>query len=119
MKNDRILATLLAGLVALTAGTAAAMPAPEADPSAAPQSVVVQVHGVVLDTSGQPVIGAGVLEVGKTSNGVLTAADGTFVLTVNRGASLEISCMPILRLRILGIEIRKYSRREKPARLFL
>ena len=104
MKNDRILATLLAGLVALTAGTAAAMPAPEADPSAAPQSVVVQVHGVVLDTSGQPVIGAGVLEVGKTSNGVLTAADGTFVLTVNRGASLEISCIGYETIVVTPVE---------------
>ena len=51
----------------------------------------MQVKGVVLDSSDQPVIGATVIEVGTKSNGTLTRADGSFTLTVARGASLQIS----------------------------
>ena len=51
----------------------------------------VQVKGVVLDTSGEPVIGASVIELGTQSNGTLTGADGSFSITVARGASIRIS----------------------------
>ena len=51
----------------------------------------MQVKGVVLDSSDLPVIGATVIEVGTKSNGTLTRADGSFTLTVARGASLQIS----------------------------
>ena len=51
----------------------------------------VQVKGVVLDTSGEPVIGASVIELGTQSNGTLTGADGSFSITVARGVSIRIS----------------------------
>ena len=51
----------------------------------------VQVKGVVLDTSDQPIIGASVIETGTKSNGTLTGADGSFALSITQGASLRIS----------------------------
>ena len=50
----------------------------------------IQVSGIVTDTSGESVIGASVLEVG-TTNGVITDLDGKFMLTVKKGATLQIS----------------------------
>ena len=51
----------------------------------------VQVKGVVLDSNGQPVIGAGVIEVGTQGNGTVTGADGSFTLSINRGAKIRVS----------------------------
>jgi TonB-linked SusC/RagA family outer membrane protein len=51
----------------------------------------VQVKGVVLDTNGEPVMGAGVIEVGTQGNGTVTGADGSFTLSINRGAKIRIS----------------------------
>lgn len=48
------------------------------------------VKGQVVDATGLPVIGATVKEVG-TNNGIVTDIDGNFSLTVQAGASLEIS----------------------------
>jgi TonB-linked outer membrane protein, SusC/RagA family len=73
--------------------------------SPAPQAgTVVQVRGVVLDTSGQPIIGAGVVEVGANSNGTLTGNDGSFALAINRGASLEISCIGYETITVTPVE---------------
>ena len=44
----------------------------------------VRVQGVVLDATGEPVIGASILEKG-TSNGVITDLDGKFSLNVRYG----------------------------------
>lgn len=46
--------------------------------------------GIVRDASGEPVIGASVVEKG-TSNGIITDLDGKFTLKVKSGAVLEIS----------------------------
>lgn len=52
-----------------------------------------QVSGTVLEAStGEPVIGASVLEVG-TTNGIITDLDGNFVLSVTEGNDLQISYM--------------------------
>ena len=51
----------------------------------------VQVKGVVLDTSDLPIIGASVIETGTQSNGTLTGPDGSFTISIARGASLKIS----------------------------
>lgn len=48
------------------------------------------VKGTVVDGTGEPVIGANVLEVG-TTNGIITDLDGHFQLTVQPGAQLQIS----------------------------
>ena len=49
-----------------------------------------QVTGVIVDESGEPIIGASILEKG-TSNGTITDFDGNFTLEVAEGATLEIS----------------------------
>lgn len=48
------------------------------------------ITGVVIDTNGEPVIGASVVEKG-TTNGGITNLDGRFTLTVKLGAVLKIS----------------------------
>ena len=62
-----------------------------ASEAVAQAKATVQVKGVVLDTSDQPIIGASVIETGTKSNGTLTGADGSFALTITQGASLRIS----------------------------
>ncbi|MBR5928782.1 MAG: TonB-dependent receptor plug domain-containing protein, partial [Prevotella sp.] len=57
----------------------------------APGKETAQVKGVVLDSDRQPIIGASVIEVGTQSNGTLTGADGSFALTITKGASVRIS----------------------------
>ena len=49
-----------------------------------------QVSGVIVDETGEPIIGASILEKG-TTNGTITDFDGNFVLDVAEGATLEIS----------------------------
>ena len=48
------------------------------------------ITGVVVDATGEPVIGASVLEVG-TTNGTITDVDGNFTIQVPVGAKLEVS----------------------------
>ena len=48
------------------------------------------VKGIVVDNLGEPVPGANVVEKG-TTNGIITAMDGAFSLTVARDAVLEFS----------------------------
>lgn len=50
----------------------------------------VTATGVVLDATGQPVIGASIVEKG-TTNGCITDIDGKFTLSVKQGAILQIS----------------------------
>jgi len=54
----------------------------------------VQVSGTVLDATGQPVIGATVLEVGaNVVNGVVTDVDGKFSIGVPANSSLQVDCI--------------------------
>ena len=50
------------------------------------------ISGKVIDTGGQPVIGAAVMVPG-TTNGATTDLDGNFTLRVAAGPSLEVSCI--------------------------
>lgn len=59
--------------------------------SAYAQTVVGK--GQVVDANGIPVIGASVIEVGSTTNGVITDIDGNFSITVPASAQIEISCI--------------------------
>ena len=86
---SKFLSFVCGGLVALGA-CCVSLPA-RASEGVLQQRTTMQVKGVVLDSSDQPVIGATVIEVGTKSNGTLTRADGSFTLTVARGASLQIS----------------------------
>lgn len=49
-----------------------------------------KVEGVVLDQSGEPIIGANVVEKG-TMNGIITDMDGKFILDVGMDATLVVS----------------------------
>jgi hypothetical protein len=85
----KCISVICAGLLTL-AVSATATPV-TADKTVLETSAAVQVKGVVLDSSGMPIIGATVMEVGSTNNGTLTKSDGTFEISVNKGASLRIS----------------------------
>lgn len=56
------------------------------------QQTRILVSGRILDSSGQPVPGASVIEKG-TTNGVNTDIDGKFTISVKSGTSLEVSCI--------------------------
>lgn len=47
-----------------------------------------KVKGVVVDSSNQPLIGAGIVQVGNTTNGTVSDIDGSFSLNVPETASL-------------------------------
>ena len=55
----------------------------------------ITVKGTVTDATGEPVIGANVLEKG-TTNGVITDIDGNFQLQTSRGAILQVSFVGFL-----------------------
>lgn len=50
-----------------------------------------QLKGVVKDAAGEPIIGASVVEKGRTSNGTITDVDGNFELKISRGSSIIVS----------------------------
>ena len=51
-----------------------------------------RISGTVVDTNGDPVIGAGVTQVG-TTNGVITDADGNYVFNVPDGALINVEAL--------------------------
>ena len=85
---SKFLSAICAGMLLLGASMPMEASASEA---VAQAKATVQVKGVVLDTSDQPIIGATVIESGTQSNGTLTGADGSFAITITQGASLRIS----------------------------
>jgi hypothetical protein len=50
-----------------------------------------RITGTVVDATGEPIIGANVLEKGVAANGTVTDAEGNFVLEVADNAVLQIS----------------------------
>ena len=85
---SKFLSAICASL--LLFGTSA-VAAPVMTGEAVLQQATVQVKGIVLDSSGQPIIGAGVIEVGTQGNGTITGADGSFTISITKGAKLKIS----------------------------
>ena len=51
----------------------------------------ITLNGNVKDTTGEPIIGASIVEKGNTTNGTITDLDGKFTLNVAPGATLVIS----------------------------
>lgn len=49
--------------------------------------------GKVVDSNGEPIIGATVIERGSTTNGVITDVDGAFSIKVPSGKQIEVSCI--------------------------
>ena len=56
-----------------------------------PSSKKKKVTGVVKDVMGEPLIGANVVEKGRSTNGVITDFNGKFTLEVDESASLVVS----------------------------
>ncbi len=50
-----------------------------------------QITGTILDSRGEPIIGANVIEKSAASNGTITDIDGHFTLNVNKNATLLVS----------------------------
>lgn len=80
--NKRILLTACAVLCMSIAGFAQAL-----------SGKTVKASGVIKDAKGEPVIGAVVIQKGKSSHGTTTDLEGKFTLEVPENASLEISCI--------------------------
>ena len=103
MQNFRkILAVICTGMVGC-AFTATADPIQTVE-TVLQTRAVIQVKGVVHDSSNQPIIGATVMEVGSQSNGTVTAADGSFTLSVQKGASLRISYIGYTTITVVAQE---------------
>lgn len=58
--------------------------------SPVPQQATRQITGTILDETGEPIIGANVVQKG-TTNGTMTDLDGTFSLNVPNNATLVVS----------------------------
>jgi len=54
-------------------------------------SQTITVTGVVNDTSGEPILGATIVQVGATTNGVITDFDGNFAINVPSQSSIQVS----------------------------
>ena len=79
--KSRVLIALVAFAAALTGSQALA------------QNARIGGSGRVVDSKGEAIIGAFVVEQGSTSNGVSTDVDGKFQINVAPGKNLEISCI--------------------------
>jgi TonB-linked SusC/RagA family outer membrane protein len=55
------------------------------------QQAKIRITGTVVDRTGEPVIGANIMEKGVATNGTVTDADGEFALDVSQGATLVVS----------------------------
>lgn len=85
---------IFAGLAIPAVTSAAGLPSPAENPApqASKAAAVFTVNGTVIDSTGEPVIGATVSEKGNPGNGVATDIDGNFSLRVKSPkAQLQIS----------------------------
>ena len=101
-KFQKILAVICTGMAGF-AVTAAAEPI-QAVETLQQARAVVQIKGVVHDSSNQPIIGATVMEVGSSNNGTVTASDGSFSISVPKGASLNISYIGYKSITVRAVE---------------
>ena len=92
MMNKKLLLSLSAILLGgmLLAATQSAYAVPMSPEAAETQQQVKAVVGIVLDETGEPVIGASVFEEG-TKNGVVTDLDGKFSINVKANARLTVT----------------------------
>jgi TonB-linked SusC/RagA family outer membrane protein len=76
---------LIAGTVMMNARSGDSSETPE------PQQSRTRITGTVVDQTGEPIIGANVLEKGVAASGTITDVDGKFTLEVRANAILQIS----------------------------
>ena len=91
-RNASKLAAAMSLAVAVLVGGGAVVAAAEAPVGEAAMQRQITVKGVVVDAQGLPVPGAGVVQKG-TTNGAMTAEDGTFSIEVPAGSILQVSCI--------------------------
>ena len=70
----------------------------------------ITVKGNVKDTSGEPVIGASVVEKGNTTNGTITDLDGNFSIKVDGKKTLVISYIG-MKTQEVAVQARTNGRR--------
>ncbi|MDR1601985.1 MAG: carboxypeptidase-like regulatory domain-containing protein, partial [Tannerella sp.] len=95
MKNAKLkklvnMMMLSAFLLMTGIGTASARGG-DSQESPEPAQSKTRITGTVIDRTGEPVIGANVVEKGVTINGTITDVDGKFTLEVRANAILQIS----------------------------
>jgi TonB-linked SusC/RagA family outer membrane protein len=95
MKNAKLkklvkIMTLSAFLLMMGVWTASARGG-DSQESLEPAQSKTRITGTVVDLTGEPVIGANIMEKGVTANGTVTDADGKFSLSVSDNAVLQIS----------------------------
>ncbi|MDR1222120.1 MAG: carboxypeptidase-like regulatory domain-containing protein [Tannerella sp.] len=56
-----------------------------------PAQSKTRITGTVVDRTGEPVIGANIVEKGVAANGTVTDLDGNFSLNISQGATLTVS----------------------------
>jgi TonB-linked SusC/RagA family outer membrane protein len=69
-------------------------------PEVTPQQSKREIKGVVLEPSGEPIIGASIVEKGSATNATITGAKGEFSLSVPEDAVLQVSCIGYITLEI-------------------
>lgn len=84
------LSIAMAIALSLSMGMTGAAYAATPEEGSAVQDSKVKVSGVVVDSKGQPLPGASIVEAG-TTNGTMADPNGKFTLTVKKGAQLEIT----------------------------
>jgi hypothetical protein len=99
MKNARLkklvkIMTLSAFLLMTGIWTASARGG-DSQESSELQQGKARITGTVVDRTGEPVIGANVVEKSAAANGTTTDADGNFSLEVSPGATLTVSYIGI------------------------
>lgn len=52
-----------------------------------------RISGIIRDVNGAPVIGAGIIESKRPSNGAVSDLDGRFTLEIEDDSNVEVSCM--------------------------
>lgn len=61
----------------------------------------ITLNGNVKDTTGEPIIGASIVEKGNTTNGTITNFDGNFSLKVPANATVIVSYIGIDRKSVV------------------
>ena len=90
LAHSKFLTAVAISALFLSSGNLLAAESTAAAPGVTEQMQSVTVSGVVVDSKGEPVIGASVVEKG-TTNGIVTNIDGKFTISVKAGATLQIS----------------------------
>jgi TonB-linked SusC/RagA family outer membrane protein len=88
MKQMLLLSAFILVTGAGMANAATDYPSPETTES---QQSKIRITGTVVDQTGEPVIGANIIEKGVPANGTGTGADGKFLLEVANNAVLQVS----------------------------